>query len=134
MAKNENLVLKIITPNGCVVEDTILKVSFKSIDGDMVLMRNFAPTIGTINFGKINVTDTNNKVTPYLVDAGVFYISNNNLEIITTFCVEYTHEAIQKLHEEKEREYQILTNMDRNTYLEFTDELFLIKQIKSLHN
>ncbi len=132
MSKPENLRLNILTPTGSGFDQDINKIAFRCTDGDIVLFKNYAPTVGTVKFGKIKIIDIENKEHFFLIDDGMYCINNNLLEIVTGFFVPFNQENIDQLQHDKEKDYDMLTHLPNHDYFDVDREIYLIKKIKSI--
>lgn len=123
--------LQVITPNGIVFKDPIYSISFKDINGDMVILKDYCPTIGKIEKGLIKIKKNNSdKEIIYFINGGLYTVSNNILKIMTAFCVENTDEERKRIDLIQKSAFQLLTK--NNHELEFSLEVSLLKNLTQI--
>ncbi len=124
------LKLKIITPNKIEFDDYISLVSFNTIDGIIVLQKNYAPTIGSVCVGKIHITTKDKKIVK-IIGKGAYIISDNNLEIITGFLFDDNDHNIHLVEMQKINAAKQLTEKT-NHLVDLSQSLNITKIIQQL--
>lgn len=122
------LFLNIITPSGIFFKDHIISTSFTDPNGEIMILKDYAPTIGKINRSIIKIRLINNEEVQYIIDSGLFVVSNNILKIMTSFCIENNDQEKAKINEMREKTIRTLNNKNHNN-IEFQAEVALFKHL-----
>ncbi len=77
--------LKINTPDGVFFEDDILQIEIKTLTGYIGILANHAPLIGAIVPSVCYIRDIRNNRVSAVINGGMFYTNNNEINIITDF-------------------------------------------------
>nr|QJR98398.1 hypothetical protein PlMoll_1800 [uncultured Mycoplasmataceae bacterium] len=77
--------LKINTPEGVFFEDDILQIELKTSTGYIGILANHAPLIGAIVPSVCYIRDIRNNRVSAVINGGMFYTNNNEINIITDF-------------------------------------------------
>ncbi len=134
MNKNVSLFLNIQTPTIKVYDNYVSSVSFEDVNGRIMILKNYSPTIGKINEGIIKIKDEKDNNIEYLIDKGLYVVSNNNLKILTSYCVENTKEEHEKIIDLRNKNIKLLKNNSLHNSLEIREELLILKDLVKLKN
>lgn len=122
------LFLNIITPSGIIFKDFIISTTFVDPNGEMMILKDYSPTIGKINRSIIKIKLINNEEVQYIIDSGLFVVNSNILKIMTSFCIENSVEEAKRITKMREQTLKILNGKNHNN-VEFTAEIALFKNL-----
>ncbi|QTA37168.1 F0F1 ATP synthase subunit epsilon [Thermosipho ferrireducens] len=75
--------LKIYSPEGLVFDKSVSIVTFKTIEGEMGVLRNRAPIIGKLKIDKIITKTDDNETFEYMINDGFVHCDGENVIIVT---------------------------------------------------
>lgn len=128
-----SLLLKIITPEGTVINESVEYVSIKSINGELTILKKHSSTIGGIDNNIIKIKNKNNEIIEYICGEGLFFIIDNVLKIICSFFILNTPENIDKIIDDFDRNIELLTSKNEIKKDEsFNLKLSIINQLKKM--
>lgn len=127
----KNLKLNVVTPIGIQYDAFVKEVVFTENDGLIGFLKEYAPTMGKIKRGILHVVDANNAINDYIVDDGVFSVSNNLLKIVTNFFIKNSDEEKQKITNIRKESLECL-NAKNKSHFTFKVEIALFKNIKEM--
>lgn len=77
--------LKVNTPNGLLFEDDILQIEIKETQGYITILADHAPVVGSFLPSLCYIRDQKNNRVPVVINQGVFYFNENQIDIYTDF-------------------------------------------------
>lgn len=128
---DKQLMLHIYTPTKTAFKDYIISFYFTNDTGDMVILKEYSPTIGTIKRGVVKIRTWDGKDIEYVVDSGIYVVANNVLKVMTSFCIDNNENEKNKIDKIRENTLNILNNKNHNI-IEFESEIALFKKIIQL--
>ncbi|MDE5553509.1 MAG: hypothetical protein K2I67_03075, partial [Malacoplasma sp.] len=108
------LKLNVITPFGSEYDSFVKEVILTENDGLISFLKEYAPTMGKVKRGLLKVVNLDNSVNEYIVDDGVFSISNNLLKIITNFFIVDSKEEKEKVTTLRKESLDCLNSKNRS--------------------
>lgn len=126
-----NLFLNLLTPSKTIYQDYILSISFVDHEGKRMILKDYSSTIGVVQSGTIEIKTLNNEIFEYMIDSGCYIVSNNNMKLLTSFCVENNENEIQKIIENRNSNIQILNDSHHHSF-EFTSEIPILKNMLNM--
>ncbi len=102
---SQSITVRILSPQGIVVEQEAYAVKVQSTEGSMTLLPNHAPVFAGLEIGAIRIQTLAEAQDDVFVavDGGVLEMENNLVEIVSTYAIEagQLDEAELKLQEQQ---------------------------------
>lgn len=124
-----NLLLKIITPNGIFFDEPIIFANFFDINGQLTILKDYWPTIGSVEKGPLKIKNIENKEIEFFINSGLYVVTNNVLKIMTSFCIKNTIEEKTAINDMREKSLEILR---KNNNIEISMEASLFKNLAQM--
>ncbi len=80
---DNNVHLKVVTPEKTFFDDDIEKVIFRTRDGDVAILKNHAPLMTLAGYGIMKIFTLNKEVKYASLIGGMVLVENNNIIILT---------------------------------------------------
>lgn len=125
------LMLHIYTPTKTYFKDYIISFYFTNADGDLVILKDFSPTIGSMKQCLAKIKTIDGKEIEYIIDSGLYVVTNNVLKVMTSFCIENNENAKNKILENRKKSVKTLNEKSQDN-IEFKTEISLYKKIIEL--
>ncbi|MEF9985237.1 MAG: hypothetical protein RSA40_02645 [Malacoplasma sp.] len=130
-----NLLLKVITPDGTILNEHVQSVSIKALNGELVILKKHASTIGGIENDVIKVKKLSNEIVEYICGEGLFFVADNVLKIVSSFFALNTKENVQAIIDEFDNNIELLTSsneLKNDQGLQM--QLLIMNQMKKMKN
>lgn len=127
----KELRLNVITPFGIEYDSFIKEVVVSENSGLIGFLKDYAPTMGKVKRGILRITNNKNSTEEYIIDDGVFSVSDNLLKIITNFFIKNSDEEKEKVDALRKESLDCL-NSKNKSYYTFNIEISLFKNIKEI--
>lgn len=125
------LKLSVITPFGIEYDYFVKQVTVTENKGLISFLKDYAPTMGKVKRGILKIVDDKNQQYEYIIDDGVFSISDNLLKIITNFFIENNEKEMERITTLRKESLDCLNAKNRSQYT-FQTEIALFKNLKKL--
>lgn len=126
----DGLRLQIITPNKVEFDDVINSISITNHEGKMMIQKNYAPSMGIVALGEITINTQTDRLEK-IIGRGLYTVVDNNLKIVTGFCLDHTKENVELIEKQKMHAYATLKDK-ANHILNFEQNLNIAKIIEQL--
>lgn len=128
-----DLLLKIITPDGIIFSECVEYVSIKSVNGELTILKKHSSTIGGIDNDIVKIKNKNNEIIEYICGEGLFFIIDNVLKIVCSFFILNNVENIDILIDKFDKNIALLTSKNEIKNDEsFNLKLSIINQLKKM--
>lgn len=132
----KSLILKIVTPERMVSEETVMRVTLPVQDGEVTLLPDHSPYIGALKSGEIRVFhDEKSNETTSLAVSGGFVEFHDNVLILLANTAEHAHEIdMARAKEAIDRAKDLMTKTAHEGSEEYArTAASLEKQLTRLH-
>lgn len=128
-----NLLLKVITPDGVIFNEYVEYVGIKSLNGEVTILKKHASIIGGIDNDIVKIKKQNNETIEYICGEGLFFIIDNVLKIVCSFFIFNNPKDIDMIIDKFNKNIELLTSENKVGNAEsFKLEISIINQLKKM--